>query len=228
MPSKYRKPKYRRRFKRRYGRRRRTNPVASRGIIPNSQIVKLRYVDTVTIDPATGLAGSHVFRANSIFDPDQTGVGHQPMGHDELANLYERYVVVGSKISVRFTSSGSLPGQSSANVGIILKDASTPETLPKTWMEKNKSVFTSMTTADGSRGTATLNKFFSAKKFFSIKNIVDNDRYGADFGSNPADSTYYHCIVAPADSSLDLQPFYLTVVIDYLVRVNKPKTLLAS
>ncbi len=64
-------------------------------------MVKLRYVDTITIDPGAAAIGIHVFRANSIFDPDLTGTGHQPLLHDTYATLYDRYRVVSSKIKVR-------------------------------------------------------------------------------------------------------------------------------
>ncbi len=62
--------------------------------------VKLRYVDTITIAVASAAINNHVFRANSIFDPDLTATGHQPLLHDTYATLYERYRVLSSTIKV--------------------------------------------------------------------------------------------------------------------------------
>lgn len=52
---------------------------------------------------ATAVAGtieSYLFRANSIFDPNFTGIGHQPIGHDQWKNFYRRYKVTDSTIVV--------------------------------------------------------------------------------------------------------------------------------
>lgn len=58
--------------------------------IPNRYICKMKY-STSTVTNATGQA---VFNLNSLFDPDRTGIGHQPYGYDPLANLYNRYRVI--------------------------------------------------------------------------------------------------------------------------------------
>ena len=40
---------------------------------------------------------------NSLFDPDQTGTGHQPYYFDQFAALYNRYTVLGSKLTAEFS-----------------------------------------------------------------------------------------------------------------------------
>ncbi|AXH77475.1 MAG: putative capsid protein [Circoviridae sp.] len=49
---------------------------------------------------ASGLPGYYTYRANSIYDPDYSGVGHQPYGHDTLATIYNHYVVDRARITV--------------------------------------------------------------------------------------------------------------------------------
>ena len=41
----------------------------------------------------TTLSDGHVFSANSLYDPDTTGTGHQPRGFDQLSALYKMYRV---------------------------------------------------------------------------------------------------------------------------------------
>lgn len=60
------------------------NPISQR------YICKMKYAETIT----TGLSGVLQMSLNSIFDPNSTGVGHQPYGHDTLATLYNRYRVI--------------------------------------------------------------------------------------------------------------------------------------
>ena len=62
----------------------------------------LVYCDTKSLSPGTG-AASHIFRLNSINDPDYTGVGHQPAFHDKWATLYGNYKVVRTSWAITFT-----------------------------------------------------------------------------------------------------------------------------
>ena len=81
--------------------RRKRKPQPQVGAILKPKLmVKLRYVDTITIAVASAAINNHVFRANSIFDPDLTSTGHQPLLHDLYSTLYERYRVVSSTIKV--------------------------------------------------------------------------------------------------------------------------------
>lgn len=60
------------------------NPIAQR------YICKMKYAETIT----TNVLGHITMSLNSIFDPNTSGVGHQPYGHDQLATLYNRYRVI--------------------------------------------------------------------------------------------------------------------------------------
>lgn len=40
------------------------------------------------------------FRLNSIFDPDLTGVGHQPYGYDQLSGIYGHYKVLRCRVNI--------------------------------------------------------------------------------------------------------------------------------
>jgi len=74
--------------------------------IPQRYICKLKYADTVTTDAA----GIFRFNLNSLFDPNRSGVGHQPYGYDTLATLYNRYRVIscGWRAQIPITASSGL------------------------------------------------------------------------------------------------------------------------
>lgn len=86
----------------RYNKKNYNNSLINRGpsIVPDSYSTKLKYTRTGTITSTSGVPGVQTFRGNSLFDPDQTGVGTQPKGFDELAALYDHYHVSGCKIEV--------------------------------------------------------------------------------------------------------------------------------
>jgi len=95
MPR-YSKRKYAPRRKmirrRRLGGRRRRQVNVNRALqpIPQRYICKMKYSDI----QLSSLGGLTYFNLNSIFDPNRTGIGHQPYAFDTLATLYNRYRVI--------------------------------------------------------------------------------------------------------------------------------------
>lgn len=77
---------------------RKVNPVKS--LLPARFFTKLKYVSDQIGSTTTTSMGYYQFRANSLFDPDYTGTGHQPMGFDNLAALYSDYRVNAVHIKV--------------------------------------------------------------------------------------------------------------------------------
>lgn len=73
--------------------------------------LKLVYRDVdVNLDVVASLYQStHVFRGNSLYDPDVTSVGHQPLGYDQLfPAMYNSYHVTASSIKVFLSSNESV------------------------------------------------------------------------------------------------------------------------
>jgi hypothetical protein len=66
---------------------------------PDRYVTTLVYEDTESITSTNNYA-SYVYRGNSVYDPDYSGVGHQPTGFDNLATLYSRYRVLSSDITI--------------------------------------------------------------------------------------------------------------------------------
>lgn len=77
----------------------------SRGLygLPDEFTTRLRYVDVYTLSSVSGAIAKQVMRLNGLFDPDFTGTGHQPYYFDQLAALYGRYCVIGSKLTAEFS-----------------------------------------------------------------------------------------------------------------------------
>jgi len=71
---------------------------------PYYRVVKHKYVEQFSLPAAAGagLVRSYVFHANSTWDPNYTGTGHQPLYRDEMAAMYKYYIVVASSIKVTF------------------------------------------------------------------------------------------------------------------------------
>lgn len=66
----------------------------NRGLKPfaSRYITKMKYSEVFTL----GLTNNYtqVMNLNSLFDPNSTGIGHQPYGYDQLSTIYNRYRVI--------------------------------------------------------------------------------------------------------------------------------------
>jgi len=79
-------------------------------LLRNKQDCVLRYHETFSVNPALGgVPASYVFRANSCFDPNFTGTGHQPRGFDQIMAMYQYLAVRECQIEVWFTPSDGAP-----------------------------------------------------------------------------------------------------------------------
>lgn len=70
--------------------------------LPQRYLCKLKYSQTFNL---TALNSVQQFNLNSLYDPDRTGVGHQPNSFDQLAALYNRYRVINSSYVINVTAS---------------------------------------------------------------------------------------------------------------------------
>lgn len=79
--------------RRNYGVKKTININPNQGLVPISYTYTAKYVEQVSFSIVAGVAFAYQFNLNSIFDPNFTGAGHQPMGHDQIEQLYTKYRV---------------------------------------------------------------------------------------------------------------------------------------
>lgn len=162
---------------------------------PNSIITKLRYCTQFTLTSAAAARGINVFAANGIFDPDITGIGHQPMYRDVYAGIYNNYVVIGSKITAHYLSKTVLLG---TQVGITGDDDSTISTVTETLREQNNSISTYAPAPGGP--VTTLTATFEPLLAFGVE-AKDDGTSATAVGSNPAQVWMFGVWAAAADGA---------------------------
>ena len=60
------------------------------------------YGETINVATFAGVINDHIYNLNSVFDPNYTGGGHQPLGRDQMATFYNRYRVDKVHVSAEF------------------------------------------------------------------------------------------------------------------------------
>lgn len=158
--------------------------------IGNALSTTLHYVESHVLNPgALGAAAVQTYRLSSIFDPDLTGVGHQPLGRDELAGLFERYQVFKVDFHVEFGSRDSAVQL----CGYMINDSPSTSTSGSRIIENGGSEWFLMQPQGGTDHTKfTGSVWLNEAHGVSYKQYMANDDYGAAMGSNPADEIYMH------------------------------------
>lgn len=199
------------------------------GGMPRSKMVRLRYCDIVALDPTAGGIAARVFRANSLFDPDFTGTGHQPLGFDQLMVYYNHFHVIGSKIKVDYTPSQTATvteGYAPCLFGIILSDdglQATGSSNVNHLLEQRSNQY------DVKYGGTPLNnrdqtaiKTFSHKRFF--RQPIFQNQYRGSSAANPDENAYFELWASTINSN-DPASHVFTVTIEYLAILTEPKEL---
>ena len=222
MPYQRRRTKRKRRST---WRKKRSRAVQPRAPIADSQVVKLKYGELLTLTSSAGLAATHVFSANNCFDPNTTGVGHQPMGFDEWMQFYNHFTVLGSKIKVTYMPANSGAGGAALCSIKLQDDATAVVTINDSILEQTGVVWKALG-GDTAQGSQTLKKYFSAKKFFDVADVKDNSQFNGTHTSSPTEQAFYHLSISGIDGTA--VTCYFAVEIEYIVRLSERSTLLQS
>lgn len=111
---KYAPTRTRTRFRRKSYRGRRRRVSAIRRTLPDYTFVAFAYHETINIPFATGFSGAYKYKLNSLYDPNESGTGHQPLGRDQFQPFFQKYRVFATKMSVRFADCSTQPHEMAA------------------------------------------------------------------------------------------------------------------
>lgn len=199
-------------------------------VVPNSKLVRFKYAQLITLDPATDTMQTANFRANSIWQPDYgllTG-NHKPLGYDEWKIFYDHYAVVGSKITATFLPSGGGAESNSAFVGVHLRDTPAVTANLQTMIEQENTYHKVLTNA-GATSRAKASCTYSAKKFLGIKDIKDNiTRVGAQMTANPAEDALFQVWAGGINRIVNPGPINILVEIYFTALLTERKDLATS
>jgi len=193
---------------------------------PQNVITKLRYCDYGAFANTTSAAGYN-YRANSVFDPDQTATGHQPLYFDNFAAVYNRYRVLGSIIRVKFTPQADKTGTNIAAqggpwiVGINgTTDTTNYATVGPTRMEVNDATWELLGARSGGTDVVEVISTYSPDK--TLGKPADDDVVSAAVSASPSQQWYWQLFVVDTtgNSTVDLE---FVTAIEYTVEFFEPK-----
>lgn len=189
---------------------------------PKEIVTKIRYCDAYQLTSASNAPSARQYmRMNSINDPDASGVGHQPLWHDQWAAAYGKYVVLYSKMIVTFSHIPNTIATSQPSgpviVGVLGDDNASTSSTTTTLLEN--SIWRNLGHQTGGNNTVTLYVTYSPKKDLGLP--PEDDTVGALVSNNPS-AQYYggmYCIEAGTAASTTVSA---CVTVEYTVRFSRP------
>lgn len=188
---------------------------------PNFKVLRHKYVTQCNLPATNGSTtfnSVYVFRANSLYDPDYTGVGHQPMFFDETKSHYTKYTVVASKIKITIPS----VNEKTFHVGIMVSDS--PTEVSNTAPVNTDSLLeqyshTACVLPNTRNKKLTIGGSFQATKEFAttFSSLMGDDSQAVDPGSNPPTAVGRYFIIwrVPFQDSVQLTELPILVEMTY-------------
>ena len=224
MPSQrkaYRKVQSRLRYRaRRMNRmKKRSTVVVNRALSPFAQryICKMKYATQVT-NTGPGGAGwsTYRFNLNSIYDPDQTGLGHQPYGHDTLQSLYNRYRVIKCNYTISAISTGGTSGNQYTVVAALPANEVHSISRIEDAQETPKCKFITQAPNSGLKilkGSVYLPSLMGRSK----AQYMADDRYQATYGTSPNELAILNIYAGLLNGAAETITTQLNIVLEYVV-----------
>lgn len=198
----------------------RTTVLVNRALQPFAQryITKMKYAESLNIvGPALGGLTQYAFNLNSIFDPNRTGFGHQPYGHDTMATLYNRYRVIKCNYVISGLAIGGTTGDSYGIIAAMPANEVAVVTGGVAEVQENPKVkFITQAPNDGSkvlRGTVNLPSLMGR----TTQQYIADDRFQATFGSSPSELGVLNIFAGLLNGNSEQITTKLNVVLEYTV-----------
>lgn len=194
-------------------------------VCPDAIVVKLKYATSYRI---TSALFEKTFRGNGLYDPDQSGVGHQPLGFDQWMAFYAKYRCYASRIKVTILNNNDNSTSPNNNVTCVVLPTISSSAI--TSDEQGDELMDSKTDDAGkSTGPAEdkLENYMSTSKILGIPDV----RYDLSLsGTAAADPVYtwFWKVITNSTEALTAQNTFVNVQIDYTVEFFQKNILAQS
>lgn len=176
---------------------------------PDRIVTKLKYVDSFGLSSSP--VANYIYRGNSLYDPDVTTGGHQPLFYDQYIAVYEKYRVFGSSIRIQVVNESTVPAY------VIITPSTSPVTLTtvSAILEQNRASSLRVILPNG-YNSSSQKRYCSTKQATGVtyKEILDQD-YAATYGANPINLWYWNLFAESIDNTTNLSLRFIVTITFY-------------
>jgi hypothetical protein len=172
---------------------RKSSKESSNNMLLSNEITRVIKWSTFVQYTASGLS-IQTFRLNSLYDPDETGAGTQPVGFDEIMAFYYYYRVESVKVKITVVNGGT-----AAITAVQLSNSATDPT-QITAMAANNSGRAEMSAGTYGQNRSVITYNVNIKNWLGFKENIDTDLLGT-VSSSPARVVFLHIGMEEIDLS---------------------------
>jgi len=188
---------------------------------PQRMVGKLVYYTTGQLYSEVGLYQTQLMNLNSLYDPDRSGIGHQPLGRDQWATWYNRYRVFKVDYVIEFNN---LDDSQAATVAVINQNG-IPTYTDTSAFEQPGAFVTSVAPVSGMSKKVVKGSVYLPRLNGKTPGAYKaNDDTQAQMGANPAEVLTQAIVCAPVIAASPLNVGY-TIKYVYHCEMFDPNTL---
>ena len=176
---------------------------------PRTMKVTLKYSETRAFTTTGSVNNNdYVYNLNSIYDPNRTGTGHQPQGHDIWTGMYNRYRVDGCKVTINFVGSTAgygttlclVPSNDATSIADLSTAIESPRALHKLYSQGGPAL--------------KMTKNYDLPEITGVTRRMydDDDRYSAVSSNSPTEIIVLHVCIAELN--------YSAVPVSYVIEMD--------
>jgi hypothetical protein len=163
--------------------------------------LQLIYCETaISLDSTLGAFSSYQFKTNDIYDPNFTGIGHQPSTHDQMSVIFEKYCVYACdyKITIHNTSATT-----PSLVGVYVSDSSSAPSSFRNAVEQGLMEYDTLGVLNSGQNIVKYSgHVYNPKQVGkTYQEYITSPEYVTDFGSNPTNPIFLTAITTSADTT---------------------------
>jgi hypothetical protein len=152
----------------------------------------MAYGGSYPLAGGANLYAGQVFRMNGMYDPDETGGGHQPRGFDQLVSStgpYTKFTVTRCEVTVVFkngTADSAIVGILAGNYAVATDDV---DTITEAF-ERSNIVWKSVMPTGQTGQNAQLSASYDVAQFMGRPNILYDSDLAGSSAADPADQAH--------------------------------------
>lgn len=153
---------------------------------PDRLIVKMPYFERFNLTNAVSAGSNYFWNMNSIWDPNRSGIGHNPATYAQWSQFYNRYRVIGVKVRANYYISGT--GNAALDSGAKVYIYGANESVQSGAYEQLEQSHIKVGQINPwGKPIATLTKYFNCQRITgrTLSQYMSDDRYQAQFGQSP-------------------------------------------
>lgn len=170
-----------------------TQKVRSVGPLAPRCITRMRYFASFT----SGSNLDSLFNLNSLHDPDESGIGHQPYGYDTYSSLYAKYKVFACSWRIR----ASTDSPTAVNVTVVPNNSIVPFGPGSSTLVAESPRSQTVLVGYGNPRVITGKLFLPSLTGVSATTYKGDQRYGAQIGYNPSERMGLHICTSNMDGT---------------------------